>query len=472
MKLSIKQKMTLWFSITMIVLSVFLFFLVAVVSDATITLDARHLLSEVVDGNAQEVEYDDGVLDIDEDFTSYERGVYCLILAGDGSIISGYAPHDALLQEPFDDSRIRKVSAGGESYFLRDRLILLENGDAVWLRGAVSSDKGAAGLSAMAKSALIILPLLILTASIVGYLLARRALSPISKIRATAEAISGSGDLTKRIEINGSGDELDRLSETFNAMFDRLETNFEAERQFTADASHELRNPVAIILAQCEYAFENASEKEELYETIGAVQKQGYRMSRLIDSLLAYTRLEQGTQQPSLTPTDLSRLVVSVCEEQREIPEKSISLISDIESGIFMQADPVLISRMLVNLIRNSYQYGRENGWIRFALSQSDSQPKGAILLEVADDGIGMDDEVISKIWNRFYRADKSRSREGGAGLGLGLTMVKKIVQLHGGQIEVSSSPGKGSRFRILFPASDSFEKNPTGRWEQTRSDG
>ena len=151
--------------------------------------------------------------------------------------------------------------------------------------------------------------------------------------------------------------------------------------------------------------------------------------------------------------------MVSVCEEQREIPEKSISLISDIESGIFMQADPVLISRMLVNLIRNSYQYGRENGWIRVALSQSDSQPKGSILLEVADDGIGMDDEVISKIWNRFYRADKSRSREGGAGLGLGLTMVKKIVQLHGGQIEVSSSPGKGSRFRILFPASDSFEK-------------
>ena len=122
------------------------------------------------------------------------------------------------------------MSAGGESYFLRDRLILLENGDAVWLRGAVSSDKGAAGLSAMAKSALIILPLLILTASIVGYLLARRALSPISKIRATAEAISGSGDLTKRIEINGSGDELDRLSETFNAMFDRLEKSMRSPR--------------------------------------------------------------------------------------------------------------------------------------------------------------------------------------------------------------------------------------------------
>ena len=269
------------------------------------------------------------------------------------------------------------------------------------------------------------LPVLIFLAAGGGYLLAKRSLRPIRKISQTAQSVAESGDLSRRIEVKNR-DELGRLSETFNIMFERLEENFNAEKQFTSDASHELRTPVAVILAQCEYALENASGEEELYECIGSIQRQGYRMSKLIESLLAFTRLEQRIQDVQLYPTDISALVESVCDEQAEVPENNISLSREIEPGITLMADATLFSRMISNLIRNSYRYGRENGYIQVSLRQKEK----SVLFSVTDNGIGIPAEDLPHIWNRFYRADKSRSREKG-GLGLGLSMVRQIARIH-----------------------------------------
>ena len=155
-------------------------------------------------------------------------------------------------------------------------------------------------------SALFSIPFLILLAAFGGYLLAKRSLRPIRVISQTAEEIGNSGDLSKRIAIDENGDELHQLAGTFNRMFDQLEQNFEAEKQFTADASHELRTPIATILAQCEFAFENASGEAELYEIVGDIQKQGYRMTRLVESLLDFTRLEQRTERAAFEIIDMS----------------------------------------------------------------------------------------------------------------------------------------------------------------------
>ena len=449
-KLTIKLKITLWFTAFMIMLCAAVFVFIAVVSDSTATRDVRNNLTSLVDRNTREIDYDDGRLDIEDDFIAFQNGISCILFYEDGTKISGNAPYDALEEEPFEDGRIRPVKIDDDTYLVYDRLITMKRHDAVWVRGVVSESSGAISVSAVSSAALIALPLLIILAAVGGYLIARRSLRPIQKISETAEEIGSSGDLSKRIEMDSNGDELNRLAGTFNRMFDRLETNFEAERHFTSDASHELRTPVTIILAQCEYAFENASGEQELYEAIGAIQKQGYRMTHLIESLLYFTRIEQHTESLSFETIDLSALVLSTCREQKEIEEKNISLAEDVQPGIEMRADTALFARMLVNLIRNAYRYGRENGSIRVSLKEQNN----GIALSVADDGIGISPEELPKIWNRFYRVDKSRSSSEGLGLGLGLAMVKRIAELHNGKIHAESELGKGSTFIIQFTKS------------------
>lgn len=430
----------------MIILSAVVFAFIAFFTSATATQELRGMLTRQVDKNTKEIEYDDGELKIDDDFVSFKNGIHGLVFDEAGAKISGYSPDEALEKEPFQDGVIRTVKVGVEPYLIYDRLVPVTKSRDVWVRGAVL-EKGTVNTTAVYRAVLIAIPLLIVLAAVGGYLLAGRSLQPIKEIGKTAEAIRESGDLSKRIGVDGSGDELNRLAKIFNSMFDRLENNFEAQRRFTSDASHELRTPVSAILAQCEYALENVSEKEELYELIGAIQKQGYRMSHLIESLLSFTRMEQRMEAYSFEELDLSALVLSVCHEQKGSGEKGITLTEEIQPGIALKADRALIVRLLENLIRNAYRYGREQGMIRVALREVG----GGIRLTVADDGIGIAEEEIPRIWSRFYRVEQSRSRVKGAGLGLGLAMVKQIVELHSGRVEVKSEPRWGSVFTVIF---------------------
>lgn len=445
--MTIKLKITLWFTVFMVLLSAVVFIFIALVTRSTAGQQARGALAGLVEKNTREIEYDDGELEIDDDFVSFKSGIYCFVLGDGGELITGHVPDEALEREPLKEGAVRRVKAGGEPYLVYDRRVQVKKNLQVWVRGAVPESGAAINTPALYRAVLIAVPLLILLAAGGGYLIAGRSLGPIRRIGKTAEEIRESGDLSKRIEMGGRGDELHRLAETFNRMFDRLEANFEAQRHFTSDASHELRTPVTTILAQCEYALENVSAKEELYEAIGAIQKQGYRMAHLIETLLSFTRLEQRTETYSFKTIDLSELVRSVCREQEESGEKGIALSAEIEPGIKMKAEGTLIARMLENLIRNAYRYGREKGNIRVTLGEAD----GEIRLSVADDGVGIADAEIPRIWSRFYRVERSRSAAKGAGLGLGLALVKQIVELHGGGIAVKSEPGWGSVFTVLF---------------------
>lgn len=448
--MTIKLKITLWFTAFMIILAALLFAFIAFYSSSTTVHELRGRLTGLVEKNTSEIEYDDGELEIDDDFVSFRNGIYCLVISEEGERLGGAAPAAALEREPLLDGEIRSVKAGGESYLIYDRLVPVSKRARVWLRGTVPEKGGAIDAAALYRAALIAAPLLIILAAGGGYLIARRSLQPVKEIGRTAEEIRSSGDLSKRIGVGGRGDELHRLAEIFNGMFDRLETNFAAQRRFTADASHELRTPVSTILAQCEYALEDVSEKEELYEIIGAIQKQGYRISHLIESLLSFTRMEQRTESYTFEDIDLSALVTSVCREQKGSGEKGIVLTEAIEPGIGMKGDGTLLARLLENLIRNAYRYGREKGRIGVALERAG----GKIRLSVADDGIGIAAGEIPKIWNRFYRVERSRSSTRGKGLGLGLAMVKQIVELHGGRIEVKSEPRWGTVFTVFFDPS------------------
>ena len=232
-----------------------------------------------------------------------------------------------------------------------------------------------------------------------------------------------------------------------DAVADRLERSFKAETQFTSDASHELRTPVTVILAECDTLERTQPTAEDYQEGVGVIRRQAQQMSRLIGQLLHITRLEQGTQKTYMERADLSALAEAVCEQQRLIAPAGTELMLDAPEPVEVQADVLLMTRVLNNLIANAFRYGKDGGHVSVTVRREN----GWAVLAVRDDGIGIAPEQQERIWQRFYQVDPARS--GGEGTGLGLYMVRQIARLHGGTAEVDSAPGQGSTFTVRIPA-------------------
>ena len=244
--------------------------------------------------------------------------------------------------------------------------------------------------------------------------------------------------------MSSAGDELSRLAETFNDMMRRLELSFEAEKRFVSDASHELRTPTAVILAQCDEALRGERPAEEYRDALAVVRRQGRRMSRIVSDMLTLTRMERGADVFEAAPVDLSALTDELCRDMALIADKGISLAFEIEPGVTVDGDAARLSRMLSNLIGNAYRYGRENGRIRVTLKRDADEA----VLTVADDGVGIAPENLENIFERFFRCAPDRSD---GGTGLGLPIARQIARAHGGDIAVQSEPGRGSAFTALL---------------------
>ncbi|MCD7845146.1 MAG: ATP-binding protein [Oscillospiraceae bacterium] len=315
--------------------------------------------------------------------------------------------------------------------------------DGVWLMGLLSADS----VSTVGPMMFVALPLLVLLAALGGWFMAKKALDPVREIESSAREISGGEDLSRRIDLGQGQDEIHRLAGTINGMLDRLERSFQAERQFTSDASHELRTPTAVILAECELAEKTAAEREDFLQSLSVIERQGRKMSALISTLLAYTRREQGTEKLQIERMSLSELTEAICQELPRVNREDITLSARIQPGVFVRADSGLIMSLIQNLVTNAYKYGRAGGHIWVTLSGS----AGYARLSVKDDGIGISEENQARVWNRFYQADPARQNQDGS-LGLGLSMAQQIARLHGGRIDLTSQEGKGSEFVFLMP--------------------
>ncbi len=316
--------------------------------------------------------------------------------------------------------------------------------DGVWLRGVLANPGGSQSVGNIFTLFSIVLPFFILAAALGGYFIVKGALAPISRIARTAEAISGGKDLKSRIGTPGGSLEVNQLASAFDSMFERLEQSFEAEKQFTSDASHELRTPTSVILAQCSFVEKHGDDIEDYQEAIQVIDRQARKMSLLIERLLEMTRLDLGTQKLRVDRVDLSDMCTVLCEEQ-DTGERGISISTEIEDGVTVAGDQLLLSRVIVNLLDNARKYGKENGHIFLRLYKK----KEFAVLEVEDDGIGIEKDRLEKIWQRFYQADDARGT--GSGLGLGLSMVQQIVRLHGGELSVESTAGAGSLFTVCL---------------------
>lgn len=455
-RMSIKLKLTLWFTCFMTLTAAVCLGLILAVSGRVERNEAFHILSLTVRANIPEVSLSGGTLSITPDFQFYNNDVYMLVYNGNGALLTGQAPPSFPMDTALENGVTKHVPGGQDGFYVLDFWIPSGWDDGVWLRGVLYSPDSRRTLGNIVTMFSIILPFFILSAAAGGYLIAKRALDPIARITDAAGSISEGKDLTRRIGLPPGTDEVGRLANAFDHMFERLEQSFEAEKQFTSDASHELRTPITVILAQCSFVRKHAETLEEYREAVEVIERQAQRMSQLIERLLDMTRLELGTQKLRPERLDLSGMVHVLCEEQ-DTGERGISITEQVQEDVYVRADPFLISRVIVNLLDNARKYGRDGGSILVRLSAAERGSEGdscrMAVLEVEDDGIGMEPEELERIWQRFYQVNPSR--QSGSGLGLGLSMVRQIVRLHGGEATAESTPGQGSRFTVTIPADE-----------------
>jgi len=304
-------------------------------------------------------------------------------------------------------------------------------------------------VSSFTRSYFLLLPLLIALSALLGWAFAGRAIQPLNSVAQAAQNITGS-NLSLQIPLRGAGDELDHMIESFNLMTARLNQSFEQIRRFSTDVSHELRTPLTAIRGQLEVALFTADTTEQYREAMVNALEDVEQLSSIVRALLLLSQAESGQLALQKSALDLSEVAQEVAD-QFQIPaqEKKIRLTAQTTPGSVIHADRTQIERLLANLLSNAMKYTPAGGRVEVRVGPSESPV--FVSLEVEDTGVGIPAENLPHIFDRFYRVRSPQTNQAG-GLGLGLSFVSWIVEAHDGRIDVASTVGEGTRFRILLP--------------------
>ncbi len=440
--MKLKTKLTLWYTLLFAgLLAVVLTFLVSV-GGKLLFQNAESLLRTQTQEMAEEIEWEDGRLELDDDFRSTAKGVQFAVYQK-SEPVAGQLPKDLDATEPLQAGILHRVGA----YLVYDLPIQ----DTIVLRGCYFTDALTESNHGIFLVALLAAPLLLLLAALGGWSLTKKAFAPIDSIAQTAAAIESGGDLTARIRLPNTGDEVSALGAAFDAMLDRLEASFQAEKQFSSDVSHELRTPVAVIQSQCEYALSGV-DAATMQQSLQEIEAKTRDISTLIARLLELSRAEHSASALQLEPVDLSELMHLVAEELDEAAtEKHLALSVDTQDGLFVAGEQTLLLRLLLNLTENAIKYTPSGGQIRLSAARE----TGGVVLRVQDNGIGIPKADLPKLFDRFYRVDPSRHRNEGEpnqGYGLGLAFCKWIATVHHATLTAESTLGQGSVFTAIFP--------------------
>lgn len=441
--MSAKLRVTLWFALMVLILSAMMLVFVLVMNGSAMSDDPVEQLVRVVMKNAKDVEFDRGRFEWD-DLHAYKRGVYSSFYRDDGELEFSACPPELRVDLPFERNLVRSVEIDGQEYYVFDEYVDMEI-VGLWVRGIISAADQSGLMHTIIILTCVLLPIILVLALGGGWLVAVAAFKPMENIVSAANSISDGGDLTQRVALRRGPTEMRRLSDAFDRMFERLERSFNTERQFASDASHELRTPITVILAECSRAKRKGETKEDFLASINVIEEQGKDMSELVQNLLGLTRMQQGTDRYPMREDGLSEFVEACAGEFISADRRGISLEKNIEPNVRAKYNPSLMSRVIQNLLQNAYKYGKEGGHIRLSLRQDGDKA----VIEVEDDGIGIAPEDQDKIWQRFWQADVARDSEGSSGLGL--AMVKEISEFHGGTATVESTLGRGSKFTVTI---------------------
>ena len=443
---SIKLKIGLWYMGIMILLVFSSLAIVFYISENIIHSSVRTYLKDVVIHRIDYLTIKNGEIIIDSNFDTMIQNVEIAIYDKDFKFLYGNSPNGFEMDNrKSKDDKIMIIRSNNQKWYVYNKTIELGSYGKVWIRGVMPNIGQASAIETVIQISFVILPFFLILSAIGGYIITKNAFTPIEKIRRIAEKINEGNDLSQRINLGKGDDELHTLANTFDVMFDRLQTSFENEVQFTSDVSHELRTPITVILTQAEYGKGYISSVEEAQKSFGIIEKEGQKMSKLVSQLLTLARMERGRQKLNLENINLSELLEMTVETQTlSAKNKNIKFITKIMPEIYANIDEMMIMRVFTNLISNAISYGKQNGTVTVELFLQ----KNRIVSKISDDGIGISEDKLDKIWLRFYQVDPSKN---GDNSGLGLSMVKKIVELHKGEIFVESELGKGTTFTIIL---------------------
>ena len=475
-KISLKLKLTLLYTFFMVLLTCAALAILFSLSSREMLSSTQTRLENRVQESVEFIALRNGETRIDSDFYSVVRDVYLSLYDSDMYFMYGRIPHGFTQQPELADGEIRTIRDGNREWYVYDMSYRLSEDRTVYVRGITSITDAEESFTVTVRFALVLLPLMVLATAVIGYRFTRRTLAPVRQITDTVRQIRADADLSRRIgfeevkrngrpmpddggsdeetgERRKKGDEIYILGRTFDEMLEELETVFRREQQFTSDASHELRTPVSVIMAQCDAMLaEGNSFTEEQRNQIGLIQRKARGMADMISQLLFLSRADQGRQPLNKERINISELTEMIAEEQQMLADadgRGIHIETQICPEIWADVDETFYIRMLVNLISNALRYSRENGLVEVSLEQDG----GVITGSVRDYGQGIAADTLPHIWERFYQAETSRTD--GNHAGLGLSMVKWIAEAHGGSVSVESEEGQGSTFTFCIPAGE-----------------
>jgi signal transduction histidine kinase len=371
------------------------------------------------------------------------------ISSGDEVYYASGRPNDGA----FDPANVERPTGDGERRFIRagdlflyqrsykaadGRAVLVESGQSGDLMGVVEHRLG--------ESVFLGLPILLIIAAAGGYMLVQRALSPVEGMIDAAEALTFNSP-RKRLPLAGTEDRIDALGRTLNRMLERLDGSYQHASRFSADAAHELRTPLAIMRGELELlATQDMPEHMQL--AVGNILGETARLGQIVESLIAMAQMDSVAGKRAHLAVDLHALAAETIDQMRLLAdEKNITVTAPTGIHALAAGDRDRLKQVLVNLIDNAIKYTPEGGSVGISCRVTDD----SIAVEVADSGIGIPRDDLPRVFERFYRVDKARSRELG-GTGLGLSIVKHLVQSIGGQIAVTSRVGAGSQFTVTLP--------------------
>jgi heavy metal sensor kinase len=342
-----------------------------------------------------------------------------------------------------------RISSDGIPYFFEAGVLPGQKKERYFLAICRSLEDARHTVRIFTRNYFLALPLMIAVCATLGWLISGRAIRPVNLVAQAAQTITGS-NLSLNIPLRGAGDELDHLVDSFNRMTARLHQSFEQIRQFSTDVSHELRTPLTAIRGQLEVGLFTAETPEQYREAMVNALEDVEKLSSIVRALLLLSQSESGQLVLQKAPLDLAALTLDVVD-QFQIPaeEKHVTLTPTFHSGAIISADHTQIERLLSNLLSNAIKYTPANGTVRVLAGPAETAGWARLVIE--DTGVGIPAENLPHIFDRFYRVRNAQTNVV-PGLGLGLSFVAWIVEVHGGRIEVASTPGEGSRFTVLLP--------------------
>lgn len=448
----IKFKLTLWYVLLLLIVILIFSTTIYFSLQKMIINNEDILLNTQIKQTISSLDIENGVIKLSEEPFYYNSSIYGALLSyPDMKILESNLPKDIISKYSPDLKTIgqyKTIYASKEKWRVYSSSIYSNNkilGILIFAQPLNFLDIAMKNLSVIIY---IMIPLIIIVAVVGGILISNYVLKPIDRMTKVAREIS-MGDLSKRLNLPYTNDEIGRLAQTFDIMIDKLDDSFKRQRQFTHDASHELRTPIAVIQSQAELSLGSSNTVSEYTKALSVILEEAKYMGKLISNMLFLARGDNKADNLQMENLNLSDLIEGIVSELKPIAENNnikINIVKNEPSCI--KGDQTRITQLLYNIIENAIKYTAPEGNIKLYIENHDKYIK----IAVQDNGIGISKEHLPHIFERFYRVDKARSVKNG-GSGLGLSICQWIALIHGGKIEVFSEENKGSTFIIWLPS-------------------